>query len=76
MFSMSGAETVKLDDLIQGVCSIYGYIFKVLYDSRVTHSFIVEDCIAILNMLMHDLPFELVVTTSVTSTVKSSSIYT
>jgi len=45
VYVMIGAETVGSGNLIIGCCLIAGKSLCVLYDSRATHSFVLESCV-------------------------------
>lgn len=56
-------EVVQSEDLIQGKCIIKGHLFNVLYNSGATHSFISNECIKYLKLLISLLAYGLVVST-------------
>lgn len=50
VFAVSGVESLKFNDLVQGVCEVTSNSKSILFDSRATHSFISHDCVKRLNL--------------------------
>ena len=69
---MSGTGAARVDNLIQGKCSINGFLLTILYDSDATHSFISYDCVRQLNLLITSLPYDPVVSIPTYEHVKTS----
>ncbi|XP_020205400.1 uncharacterized protein LOC109815834 [Cajanus cajan] len=63
VFTLSGAEAARSENLIQGTCFIAETPFVVLFDSGATHSFISVSCVQKLNLPVSLLDFDLVVET-------------
>ncbi|RDY00611.1 hypothetical protein CR513_16190, partial [Mucuna pruriens] len=63
VFSFSGVEASKFENLIQGTCFINTYPLIVLFDSKATHSFISHDCVFLLKLLVFSLDYNLNVDT-------------
>lgn len=74
VYTLSRVEASESDDLIMGNCDIDGNLLTVLFDSGATHSFISEDCVRRLNMLVSSLSFDLIVSTPTAKPIKSCTI--
>ena len=71
---MNVEEPDKSEGLIQGTCEVDGETLTVLYDLGALHSFISHDCVAILQLPIFELPYDLLVSTSTNEPVKTSQI--
>jgi len=50
VYAMTGAETTGSGNLVMGNCMIACMSCCVLYDSRATHSFVLDDCVKCLGL--------------------------
>jgi len=55
VYAMTGAEAAGSGILVMGSCMIAGMSCCVLYDSRATHSFVLDDCVKRLDLLVCEL---------------------
>jgi len=71
---MTGAEATGSGNLVMGYCVISGMRCCMLYDSGATHSFVSNACVERLGLPVREVQCELVVSTSVSSLVRTSSL--
>jgi len=62
-------------NLVMGCCVIAGQNYYVLYDSRATHSFLLETCVQKLGLPVCELQYDFVVSTPASGLVRTSSLY-
>uniref|UniRef100_A0A151UFW2 CCHC-type domain-containing protein n=1 Tax=Cajanus cajan TaxID=3821 RepID=A0A151UFW2_CAJCA len=74
VFTLSGVEAARSENLIQGTCFIAETPFVVLFDSGATHSFISVSCVQKLNFPVSLLDFDLVVETPTNGPVTTSLV--
>ncbi|XP_052734071.1 uncharacterized protein LOC128196623 [Vigna angularis] len=74
VYAISGSEAASLGTLIVGHCMLNGRECCVLFDSGATHSFVSEDCVAILGLVVRELQYDLVVATPTSGLVKTSTL--
>ena len=74
MYTVTGAETAGLGNLIIGSCVIVGRSLHVLYDSGATHSFVLESRVVELGLLVRELQYDLVVSTHASGLVRTSTV--
>ena len=55
VYVMTGAEAASSSNLVIGHCMIVGKACRVLYDSRATHSFVLDACVKKLSLPMCEL---------------------
>ena len=60
---MNAEKATQSKELIQGMCEVNGRTLNVLYDSGATHSFISRNCVTTLQLLIFELPYDLLVST-------------
>jgi len=68
-FSTSSTEATKSCNLILDRCLLFDNNVLVLFDSRATHSFISQECVSRLGLVIQDLGYELAVSTPVSGEV-------
>jgi len=74
VYAMIGAKAIRSGNLVMSRCMIAGKPLCVLYDSGATHSFVSESCVQELGLPVCELQFDFVVSTSVSSLVKTSTL--
>ena len=74
VYAMTRVEVTGSDNLVMGYCMIVGVKFCVLYDSGVTHSFVSDACVKLLDLPVCKLQCELVVSTPTSGLVRMSSL--
>jgi len=71
---LTSTKATKSGNLILEPCLLLGQIVLVLFDSRVTHSFIANACVGRLNLVKRDLGCELLISTPSSCQVATSSV--
>lgn len=61
VFTLSGVEASESDDLIQEEGEMEGKSLNVLFDSGATHSFISNNCVKNLDLVVSPLPYDLII---------------
>jgi len=74
VYVMTRVEATGSGNLVMGSCMIAGVSCCVLYDSRATHSFVLDDCVKRLGLPMCELQCELAVSTPASGLVRTSSL--
>ncbi|XP_017434517.1 uncharacterized protein LOC108341327 [Vigna angularis] len=69
-----GLEATSSGTLIVGRCVLNGSECCVLFDSGATHSFVSEDCVAVLGLVVRELQYDLAVATPASGLVKTSTL--
>ncbi|RDY03618.1 hypothetical protein CR513_12773, partial [Mucuna pruriens] len=72
VFSMSGAEASKFEDLIWGECDLAGNLLSVLFNLGTNNSFISYGCVYRLGLPTYPLTFDLLVSTLTTTPIATS----
>ena len=63
LFALTTTEAAKLGNLVQTTCLLFDHKVVVLYDSGATHSFVSNECVRRLGLVMRELACELIVVT-------------
>ncbi|XP_017434511.2 uncharacterized protein LOC108341320 [Vigna angularis] len=72
VYAMTGAEATGPGNLIIGNCLLFGKACCVLFDSGATHSFVSDDCVRKLGLIVSELQYDLIVSTPASGLVKTS----
>ncbi|XP_050920408.1 uncharacterized protein LOC127138046 [Lathyrus oleraceus] len=75
VFSLSGMEVSRLDNLILGTCFINGVSLVDIIDTGVTHSIISPDCVVKLNLAVSLMKGIMVIDTPINGSVTTSLIF-
>jgi len=76
VFAISGVEASQSDSLFRSICFILSTQLSILFDSRVTHSFIYVVCVKKLKFLVREFDVEFVVSTSIEGIIITSFVCT
>jgi len=76
VYAMTGAEAVRLGNLIIESYVIASRRLHVLYDFGATHSFVLESKVVELGLPVRELQYDLVVSMPASRLVKTSTVYT
>ena len=63
VFGLTSTEATQAGNLILDRCLLFDNNVLVLFDSRATHSFISQECVSRLGLVVRDLGYELAVST-------------
>ncbi|XP_027922628.1 uncharacterized protein LOC114180514 [Vigna unguiculata] len=74
VFALKTTEVTQSGNLVENTFLIFGNSVVVLYDSRVTHSFVSNECVRKLGLVMRELGCELIITTPTSGEVSTSFV--
>ena len=74
VFALTTIEATQSGNLVQDTCLLFGNRVVVLYDSRATHSFISNEYVRRLGLVIRELGCELIVATPASGKVSTSSV--
>ncbi|XP_027905603.1 uncharacterized protein LOC114165135 [Vigna unguiculata] len=74
VFALTTTEVTQLGNLVHNTCLLFGNREVVLYDSGATHSFVSNECVRRLRLVIRELGCELIVTTPASGEVSTSSV--
>jgi len=73
VFALTTTEATQLGNLVQDTCLLFGNRVVVLYDSGATYSFVSNECVRRLGLVIRELGCELIVATPASGEVSTSS---
>jgi len=74
VFALTTTEAVQSGNLVQTSCLWFDHEVVVLYDSGATHSFVSNECVRRLGLVMQELACELIVATPASGEVSTTSV--
>ena len=74
IFALTTTKATQLGNLVQFNCLLFGHDVVVLFDSGATHSFVSNECVRRLGLVMRELGCELIVTTPASGEVSTTSM--
>ena len=74
VFALTTTEATQSGNLVQDTCLLFGNRVVVLYDSGATHSFVSNECVRRLGLVIRELGCELIVATPASNEVSTSFV--
>jgi len=74
VFALTTTEATQSGNLVQDTCLLFGNSVVVLYDLGVTHSFVSNECVRRLRLVMRELWCELIIATPASGKVSTSFV--
>ncbi|XP_017428667.1 uncharacterized protein LOC108336713 [Vigna angularis] len=74
VYTLTGAKAASVGNLIVSICLLFGASCVTLFDSGATHSFVSKACVEKLELVVRELPCDLVVSTPVAGLVRTSNV--
>jgi len=74
VFAMTSTDATQSGKLILDWCLLFDHSMLVLFDSGATHSFVSEECVSRLELVVHDLGCELMVSTPASGQVSTNLV--
>jgi len=75
VFALTTTEAAQSGNLVQTTCLLFNQEVVVLYDSGATHSFVSNECVKRLGLVMRELACELIVVTPASREVSTTSVF-
>jgi len=74
VFALTTTEAIQSGNLVQATCLLFNHEVVVLYGSGATHSFVSNECVRRLGLVMRELGCELIVAAPASGEVSTSSV--